>query len=146
MKLSTPSHSGISSSFRILDQPSKAAVNHLTSSLAIKLIGRHITYVSSSRVSYNPLFLTTLKRTSYSVNAILPGLFPSKMTAFGFNTAGDEVLLQGQPSGRYGQPSDIAGLALFLSSPASAHITGTHTLLDGGSRYLAHAAAPAVKL
>ncbi|KAJ2929857.1 hypothetical protein H1R20_g7230, partial [Candolleomyces eurysporus] len=88
-------------------QPSKAAVNHLTSSLAIKLVSRHIT-----------------------VNAILPGLFPSKMTAFGFTTAGDEVLLQSQPSGR----------------PASAHITGTHTLLDGGSRYTAHAAVPAVKL
>jgi NAD(P)-dependent dehydrogenase (short-subunit alcohol dehydrogenase family) len=32
-------------------------------------------------------------------------------------------------------PQDMAGLALFLASPASAHITGTHTLLDGGARY-----------
>jgi NAD(P)-dependent dehydrogenase (short-subunit alcohol dehydrogenase family) len=49
-------------------------------------------------------------------------------------------------SGRFGMPSDIAGLALFLSSPASAHITGTHTLLDGGSRFRRHAVAPALKL
>ncbi|KAJ3539500.1 hypothetical protein NMY22_g4714 [Coprinellus aureogranulatus] len=103
-------------------QPSKAAVNHLTSSLAVKLLPRHVT-----------------------VNAILPGLFPSKMTAFGFKTAG-EGLLSGQPTGRCGAPSDIAGLAIFLASPASSHITGTHTLIDGGSRYNAHAIAPAVKL
>ncbi|EAU81947.1 rhamnolipids biosynthesis 3-oxoacyl-[acyl-carrier-protein] reductase [Coprinopsis cinerea okayama7 len=104
-------------------QPSKAAVNHLTSTLAVKLIGDNIT-----------------------VNAICPGLFPSKMTAYGLRTAGDEAFLAGQPTGRYGQPSDIAGLAIFLSSPASAHITGAHILLDGGSRFRAHAIAPATKL
>ncbi|KAF6758159.1 hypothetical protein DFP72DRAFT_1032148 [Ephemerocybe angulata] len=103
-------------------QPSKAAVNHLTSTLAVKLVSRNIT-----------------------VNAILPGLYPSKMTAFGIKAAG-EGLLMGQPTGRHGQPSDIAGLALFLSSPASAHITGTHTITDGGSRFATQAIAPSVKL
>lgn len=67
------------------------------------------------------------------------------MTAFGFKIAG-EGLLETQPTGRCGAPSDIAGLAIFLASPASAHITGTHTLIDGGSRFRAHAIAPAVKL
>ncbi|PPQ91782.1 hypothetical protein CVT25_000427 [Psilocybe cyanescens] len=104
-------------------QSSKAAVNHLTSQLALKLISSNVT-----------------------VNAILPGLFPSKMTAFGLKTAGEEAFNEGQPTGRIGAPSDIAGLALFLSSPASAHITGTHTLVDGGSRYLRQAIAPALKL
>jgi len=104
-------------------QPSKAAVNHLTSTLAVKLISDNIT-----------------------VNAICPGLFPSKMTAFGLRTAGEEAFRSSQPTGRYGAPSDIAGLALFLASPASAHITGTHILIDGGSRFNSHAAAPALKL
>ena len=92
-------------------QPSKAAVNSLTSTLALKLAPHHVT-----------------------VNAILPGLFPSKMTAFGIKTSKD-VFLEGQPTGRYGSTEDMAGMALFLASPASAHVTGTHTLLDGGSRY-----------
>jgi len=103
-------------------QPSKAAVNHLTSTLAFKLSPDHVT-----------------------VNAICPGFFPSKMTAFGLKTAGEDVLKAGQPTGRYGHPSDIAGLALFLSSPAAAHITGTHTILDGGGRYTSPA-SPSLKL
>ncbi|KAJ6606101.1 hypothetical protein DFH09DRAFT_1269181 [Mycena vulgaris] len=91
-------------------QSSKAAVNHLTSQLAVKLA---------------PSFIT--------VNAILPGVFPSKMTAFGFKKSGDKMVA-GQPMGRVGSPGDMAGLALFLASPASAHITGQHIITDGGAR------------
>ncbi|KAK7035973.1 hypothetical protein R3P38DRAFT_2909969 [Favolaschia claudopus] len=91
-------------------QPSKAAVNHLTSQLAVKLASNFVT-----------------------VNAILPGVFPSKMTAFGFKTSGDKMVAQ-QPMGRVGAPGDMAGLALFLASPAAAHITGAHIITDGGAR------------
>jgi len=100
-------------------QPSKAAVNHLTSALAVKLAARHVT-----------------------VNAICPGLFPSKMTAFGFNAVGAETFAASSPTGRYGAPSDVAGLALFLSSPAASHLTGAHIILDGGSRYWHTGRAP----
>jgi len=104
-------------------QPSKAAVNQLTATLAVKLGPRHVT-----------------------VNAILPGLFPSKMTAFGFKTIGGDTFAENQPTGRYGMPQDMAGLALFLASPASAHITGVQILLDGGSRYRAARVAAQTKL
>ncbi|KAJ6567130.1 rhamnolipids biosynthesis 3-oxoacyl-reductase [Mycena capillaripes] len=89
---------------------SKAAVNQLTSQLAVKLA---------------PSFVT--------VNAILPGPYPSKMTAFGFKNSGNKIVA-GQPMGRVGSPADMAGLALFLASPASAHITGQHIITDGGAR------------
>jgi NAD(P)-dependent dehydrogenase (short-subunit alcohol dehydrogenase family) len=102
---------------------SKAAVNHLTSVLAVKLGPRKIT-----------------------VNAICPGIFPTKMTAFGFRKVGEEKMASGQPMGRVGRPSDLAGLALFLASPASAHVTGAHILLDGGSTLSSHGIAPKVKL
>ncbi|KAJ7577374.1 hypothetical protein C8J56DRAFT_970719 [Mycena floridula] len=104
-------------------QPSKAAVNQLTAALAVKLGPRHVT-----------------------VNAILPGLFPSKMTAYGFKNVGGEIFASKQPTGRYGSTEDMAGLALFLASPASSHITGTHIILDGGARYLSSAIAPSTKL
>ncbi|KAG9318070.1 hypothetical protein JVU11DRAFT_134 [Chiua virens] len=102
---------------------SKAAVNHLTSMLAVKL-----------------------GRQKIMVNAICPGIFPSKMTAFGIKAAGDEVITSLQPTGRFGQPSDLAGIALFLCSPASAHVTGAHILLDGGAALSSFGIAPQTKL
>ncbi|KZV60186.1 rhamnolipids biosynthesis 3-oxoacyl-reductase [Peniophora sp. CONT] len=90
---------------------SKAAVNHLTSSLAVTYAKRFIT-----------------------VNAICPGVFPSKMTAFGVKKAGGiEAMGSDNPFKRIGEPQDMAGLALFLSSPAGAYVTGVHIALDGGA-------------
>ncbi|KAF9228838.1 NAD(P)-binding protein [Gyrodon lividus] len=102
---------------------SKAAVNHLTSILAVQLGPQQIT-----------------------VNAICPGFFPTKMTAYGFKSAGEQKAVSLQPTGRFGLPSDLAGVTLFLSSPASAHITGAHILLDGGATLSSHGVAPQVKL
>ncbi|EIM87448.1 rhamnolipids biosynthesis 3-oxoacyl-reductase [Stereum hirsutum FP-91666 SS1] len=89
---------------------SKAAVNHLTSQLAVTLAPKYIT-----------------------VNAILPGVFPSKMTAFGFKkVGGSDKMASGHPFGRVGEPRDMAGVALFLTSPAAAYVTGAHIVVDGG--------------
>ncbi|KAF8528185.1 rhamnolipids biosynthesis 3-oxoacyl-reductase [Hysterangium stoloniferum] len=97
------------------DNTSKAAVNHLTSTLATTLARRYIT-----------------------VNAICPGVFPSKMTAYGLKKQGDKMA-EGQPMGRLGAPSDMGGVALFLASPAASHITGAHIVLDGGAMITARA-------
>ena len=35
-------------------------------------------------------------------------------------------------TGRFGKPEDMAGVALFLTSPAAAHVTGALLVLDGG--------------
>ncbi|OSD00444.1 NAD-P-binding protein [Trametes coccinea BRFM310] len=91
---------------------SKAAVNHLTILLATTLA---------------PKFIT--------VNAILPGVFPSKMTAFGLKQHGEDGLADGNPFGRIGHPRDMAGVALFLASPAGAYVSGTHIVLDGAATH-----------
>lgn len=49
-------------------------------------------------------------------------------------------------SGRFGMPSDIAGVALFLSSPASAHVTGGHIIVDGGCTLSSQGIAPQSRL
>lgn len=67
-----------------------------------------------------------------TVNVICPGVFPSRMTNFGLNQF-ESVFAAGQPSGRIGAPSDFAGTVLYLSSIASAHMTGNVLELDGGS-------------
>ncbi|KAI0305292.1 hypothetical protein B0F90DRAFT_1183826 [Multifurca ochricompacta] len=47
------------------------------------------------------------------------------MTAFGFKTSGGaEGMAKGHPWGRVGEPADMAGVALFLASPAASYVTG----------------------
>jgi gluconate 5-dehydrogenase len=43
-----------------------------------------------------------------------------------------EAKLKGVPLGRHSEPEDLIGGAIFLSSDASAYITGTTILVDGG--------------
>ena len=65
------------------------------------------------------------------VNAIAPGLFESNIAPSGngqlFKTIADAT-----PVGRTGHPLDMAGLAIFLASPASTFINGEIIKLDGG--------------
>ncbi len=43
-----------------------------------------------------------------------------------------ESVLKSLPSGRFGEPNDVVGLALHLASPASDYITGAVFVVDGG--------------
>jgi NAD(P)-dependent dehydrogenase (short-subunit alcohol dehydrogenase family) len=88
--------------------PSKAAVHHLARTLAAHLASRHIT-----------------------VNAIAPGLFATRMTAHTIETMGEEFM-RGIPLKRHGRPSDMAGVALYLASPAASYVTGVVIPVDGG--------------
>ena len=68
-----------------------------------------------------------------TVNAIAPGPFESKMTAFMFASPESREMVEGMvPLGRVGRPDDAAGLTLFLSSRAGSYLTGTVIPLDGG--------------
>ena len=90
---------------------SKAAVAQLTKHLAKQLAPEHIT-----------------------VNALAPGLFPSRMTKFVFdNEAIAEEVKNHIPLGRPGGPDDMAGPAIFLASRAGAWLTGSIIVVDGGA-------------
>jgi NAD(P)-dependent dehydrogenase (short-subunit alcohol dehydrogenase family) len=65
------------------------------------------------------------------VNAIAPGLFPSKMTKV-LLSAGADAVGAHLPLGRVGAPDDMAGIAVFLASRASSYITGAVIPVDGG--------------
>lgn len=87
---------------------SKAAVHHLTRSLAKRFWNEHIT-----------------------VNAIAPGPFASRMT----NTESEAVQKSVQtyiPAGRPGSAEDVEGLTVFLASRAGAYVNGSTIALDGG--------------
>ncbi|HEY5266838.1 MAG TPA: SDR family oxidoreductase [Acidimicrobiales bacterium] len=71
-----------------------------------------------------------------TVNAIAPGPFESKMMHATLEAFGDAIA-QGAPMKRIGQPSDMAGAAIFLASPAASYITGAILPVDGGIATLA---------
>jgi NAD(P)-dependent dehydrogenase (short-subunit alcohol dehydrogenase family) len=89
--------------------PAKAAVHHLTKNLAKALAPDYVT-----------------------VNAIAPGFFPSRMTAFMIPDGDDSGIASAMPLKRVGKPSDIVGTAVYLSSQAGAFTTGAIVTLDGG--------------
>lgn len=87
---------------------SKAALHHLTRSLAKRLGREHIT-----------------------VNAIAPGPFPSRLTDTHSPAVKQRIATQ-VPLGRAGEPEDLEGLLVFLASRAGAYVTGSTIPLDGG--------------
>ncbi|MBS1823239.1 MAG: glucose 1-dehydrogenase [Acidobacteria bacterium] len=67
------------------------------------------------------------------VNAIAPGYIATTNTeALQADETRNRQILERIPAGRWGEPNDIAGAALFLSSPASDYVTGTVLTVDGG--------------
>jgi len=88
---------------------SKAAVHHMTRVLAKKLGPDGIT-----------------------VNAVAPGYFESKMTAWLLDNERDEVVGR-CPLGRTGEPEDMAGVAIYLASRAGAYVNGEVIRVDGGT-------------
>ena len=68
-----------------------------------------------------------------TVNAVAPGYVPTRMSAGLEAWGADEATTSAAcPLGRMGQASDMAGAAIFLSSPAGAWITGVILPVDGG--------------
>ena len=65
------------------------------------------------------------------VNAIAPGWIDTPMTA-GMVAGRRRWVEEHVPLGRYGTPDELAGLALFLASPASDYCTGQSIVIDGG--------------
>lgn len=89
---------------------SKAALHHLTRLLATELAERHIV-----------------------VNTVIPGYFPTQMTAHIRDHEQELRNLTARiPLGRLGTATDIAGACLFLVSSASAYLTGSELIVDGG--------------
>ena len=69
-----------------------------------------------------------------TVNAIAPGTFLTDANRRWF---GEKPELKTEieatvPMGRLGEPSEIAGLALYLASDASSYMTGSVIVVDGG--------------
>jgi NAD(P)-dependent dehydrogenase (short-subunit alcohol dehydrogenase family) len=88
---------------------SKAAVHMLTRHLAHALVDDHV-----------------------NVNAIAPGLFPSRMTRWAFDGGELSAILEAIPMHRAGTAEDVGGTAIYLCSRAGAYLTGVVIPVAGG--------------
>ena len=90
---------------------SKAAVHHLTKSLAAEWAARGV-----------------------RVNAVAPTYIETPLTRFGMqeSKAMYQTWLEMTPMHRVGQPDEIASVVLFLASDAASLLTGSIVLADGG--------------
>ncbi len=88
---------------------SKAALHHLTKSLAVFLANKHIT-----------------------ANAVAPGFFASRMTDYVFDHYLEDIE-KDCPLGRVGKPEEIVGIVTYLISRAGAYTNGTTIPVDGGT-------------
>ena len=73
------------------------------------------------------------------VNALAPGFFLTVQNSFlltdeatGELTPRGQTIIAHTPMGRFGEPEDLVGPALWLLSPASAFVTGVVVPVDGG--------------
>lgn len=68
-----------------------------------------------------------------NVNAIAPGYIETENTrALRENETRNRQIIERIPAGRWGRPEDIAGAAVFLSSPLSDYMQGHVLVVDGG--------------
>ncbi|MFT6091638.1 2-dehydro-3-deoxy-D-gluconate 5-dehydrogenase KduD [Sulfitobacter sp.] len=68
-----------------------------------------------------------------NVNAVAPGYIDTNNTqALRSDPARNKAILERIPAGRWGDASDIAGAAVYLSSPAARYVHGTILNVDGG--------------
>ena len=68
-----------------------------------------------------------------NVNAIAPSYFSTSLTsALREDAERSEALLVRLPAGRFGEPEDLKGAAVFLASDAASYVHGTVLPVDGG--------------
>jgi 2-deoxy-D-gluconate 3-dehydrogenase len=68
-----------------------------------------------------------------NVNAIAPGYMRTDNTAaLQKDETRNRQILERIPAGHWGEPEDLAGAAVFLSSPASDYVNGHVLVVDGG--------------
>ena len=104
--------------------------------------GSHVLAYSASKggvVQLTKSLAVAWAKNNIQVNAILPGWLHTDLTNRAMQDLPGlyERVLARTPQGRWGQPEDLAGVAVFLASHASDFVTGVALAVDGGYSVMA---------
>ncbi|WP_439851282.1 SDR family oxidoreductase [Pseudomonas syringae] len=116
----------------MLAQGSGRIVN-LASQAAVIGLDRHVAYCASKAAVVGMTKVLAMEWAPHiNVNAISPTIVETALGKKAWaGEAGERAKTQ-IPAGRFAQPEEIAGLALYLLSDAASMITGENVLIDGG--------------
>ena len=99
--------------------------------------GSHVLAYAASKggvVQLTKSLAVAWAKDNIQVNVILPGWLYTDLTRGAIQQLPElhERVLQRTPQGRWGEPEDLAGTAVFLASKASDFVTGVSLAVDGG--------------
>ena len=84
-------------------------------------------------VGFTKAYADELGAFGIQVNAIAPGYFATPLThATRSDDAANARIVDHVPAGQWGDPADLMGAVVFLSSPASNYVNGHTLVVDGG--------------
>ena len=104
--------------------------------------GSHVLAYGASKggvVQFTKSLAVAWAKDNIQVNAILPGWLYTTLTNQAIRDLPGlhERVLSRSPQGRWGEPEDLAGVAVFLASKASDFVTGVALPVDGGYSVMA---------
>lgn len=119
---------------RMVDQARGGKILNITSMSAYLGLATVSAYTASKSALQQLTRLLAVEWAEHGiqVNAIAPGWIHTEMTSSLKDTPRYQWVLNRTPAGRFGEPDELAGAAVFLCSPAANFITGHVLAVDGG--------------
>tara|TARA_B100000686_G_scaffold184730_1_gene191562 strand:- start:3320 stop:4072 length:753 start_codon:yes stop_codon:yes gene_type:complete len=118
---------------KIMIRKKKGKVINISSVIALSGGAGQANYAAAKAgiISFTRACAVEMGKRGIQFNTILPGMIVTDMSSKVREIAGEDILKK-IPAGRFGEPSEIADLVLFLSSPFSNYINGSAIPVDGG--------------
>jgi NAD(P)-dependent dehydrogenase (short-subunit alcohol dehydrogenase family) len=110
------------------------SIVNIASILGLRTIGQVAPYnaAKAGLIHLTRVLAMEWARHNIRVNAIAPGYIETEMNSDFWSTPAGKRLIERIPQRRIGKPEDLDGALLLLASDASAFITGSTIVVDGG--------------